>query len=161
MPRYRGLSLAELLVAVGILAILGVIAMPAFSSLMQTYRLNAATLELVSHLRSAQSLAVSNGASYRLHWGSDAAVNQPNTYRVEKNPYTDADAITNWKNIGTSYPGITLANPTLPAVEFNYRGSTANAITLSVSSTNGTTYTIQVRRTGSVKCFKDGGQPCS
>lgn len=163
--------MAELLVAVGILAILGVIAMPAFSSLMQTYRLNAATLELTSNLRYAQSLAVSNGASYRFHWGND--LNQPNTYRVEKSinaggtswpsanamPGSDPNVITDWVSLDTSYPGVTLSavndanNTSLSGVVFNARGSTVvpSPINLTVTPAAGTAKTIQVRRTGSVK----------
>lgn len=179
MRRCRGFSLAELLVAVGILAVLGVIAMPSFAALMQTYRLNSATLQLASDLRYAQSLAVSNGAYYRLRWANDLPVNQLNTYRVEKStnasgtswPAADAtmasspNVITSWMNLGVSYPGVSLNairdanNAALNWVIYNSRGSSvdpgnaglANPITLNVSSPDGTTKTIQVRRTGSVK----------
>lgn len=181
MSRNRGFSLAELLVAVGIFAILATVAMPAFSSLMQPYRLNTATLQLAGDLRYAQSLAVANGACYRLHWGNNRATPQPNTYRIEKNAGgwpaetattgSNSNVITNWSetDLGVSYPGVNLStvkdnnNTTLVGVAFNARGSTvdlascstatapSSPISLSVTSTGVTTKTIQVRRTGSVK----------
>ena len=157
--------------SLGILVTLGLIGMPWFSGLMQSYRLNAATLQVASDLRYAQSLAVSNGGYYRFHWGNDALVNQSNSYRIEKSTtgtswpvasatmVSDPNVISSWMNIGTSYPGMTLtaikdANIiTLYWVVFNSRGSSndPSPITLSISSTTGTTRTIQVRRTGSVK----------
>ena len=158
--------------AVGILTILAFVAMPWFSALMQSYRLNAAALQLASDLRYAQSLAVSNGGYYRFHWGND--VSQPNAYRIEKSADgttwpaatamagSDPNVINSWMNIGTSYPGINLttikdaSNTTLSGVIFNSRGASANPgftnpVTLSVSATAGPTKTIQVRTTGSVK----------
>lgn len=157
--------------SLGILATLAIIGMPWFSALMQSYRLNAATLQVASDLRYAQSLAVSNGGYYRFHWGNDALVNQSNSYRIEKSTNgtswpvasatmaSDPNVINSWMNIGTSYPGMTLTavndanNATLTGVVFNSRGSSSDPspITLSISSTAGTSNTIQVRRTGSVK----------
>lgn len=157
--------------SLGILVTLGIIGMPWFSALMQSYRLNAATLQVAGDLRYAQSLAVSNGASHQFHWGNDPAVNKPNTYRIEKKPAggswpaatatpsSDPNVITDWMDIGTSYVGMTLTavkdanNITLPGVVFTSTGSSndPSPITLSISSTTGTTRTIQVRRIGSVK----------
>ena len=160
--------------AVGILTILAFVAMPWFSALMQSYRLNAATLQVASDLRYAQSLAVSNGGYYRFHWGNDALVNQPNTYRIEKSTIinswpaatamagSDPNVINGWMNIDASFPGINLttikdaSNTTLSGVIFNSRGFSdnpgfTNPVTLSVSATAGPTKTIQVRTTGSVK----------
>ena len=157
--------------SLGILATLAIIGMPWFSGLMQSYRLNAATLQVASDLRYAQSLAVSNGGYYRFHWGNDALVNQSNSYRIEKSTNgtswpvasatmaSDPNVISSWMNIGTNYPGMTLTavndanNATLTGVVFTSTGSSndPSPITLSVSSTAGTSNTIQVRRTGSVK----------
>jgi len=137
-------------VSLGILATLAIIGMPWFSGLMQSYRLNAATLQVTSDLRYAQSLAVSNGGYYRFHWGNDALVNQSNSYRIEKSTNgtswpvasatmaSDPNVISSWMNIGTSYPGMTLTavndanNATLTGVVFNSRGSSSDPSNVSV-----------------------------
>ena len=175
MQRSRGFSLPEGLIALGVLAIIGSVAMPWFSALMQSYRLNAALFQLAGDLRYAQSLAVSNRSYYRFHWGND--VSQPNSYRIEKSGNgtswpaasatagSDPNVINNWLNVGASFPGMSLSaikdanNTTLTGVIFNSQGSSVNAalpgftspVTLSLSATGMPTKTIQVRRTGSVK----------
>ena len=137
-PIGAGYTLLEVLSVVGVLAVMAAIAMPNYLRLIQSDRLSAASREVVSQLRVAQSLAVKSG------WFSRLAVDpsQPNSYRIE----TSADntvwpqladtvastagaaapprVILDWVSLSGEYPGITIAIPnTMP---FNFRGGVAN-----------------------------------
>src|SRR3972149_3943928 len=85
-PRgHRGVTALELLVVVGILAILAAVGMPALLGLLEGSPLGAGAGELVGARRRAQALAVSEGGYFRVHFRLDANVGCPNShcYRIE------------------------------------------------------------------------------
>lgn len=69
--RDRGFSLIELLVVVGVLAILTVWAVPNFSGLISSTRVTTTTNEIISALASARSLAITKGHGGATLCGSD------------------------------------------------------------------------------------------
>ncbi len=61
--RNRGFTLAELMISVGILAVMVALTIPSFGRYLQTWRLNGETDQLATMLRSARSAAVSKNIS--------------------------------------------------------------------------------------------------
>lgn len=60
--RYKGLSLIELITAISIIAILSVVAIPLFTSLINNYRLSATANQLYYHLELARTEAQKRNA---------------------------------------------------------------------------------------------------
>jgi Tfp pilus assembly protein FimT len=138
---HRGISALELLVVVGILAILAGIGTPALLGALERSRLEAGASELVGALRRAQADAVSQGGFFRVHLGSDPAVGRPNSFRIERSTNgavwpSPADTIatsplvvTEWVDLARQYPGLTVGFPvdssarTLTWITYNSRGA--------------------------------------
>ena len=118
----KGWTLIEILIVIAVAVILIGVSIPFFGGVMQTYRLNAATRQVVSEIRMAQSLAVSRGGVYGFHWGGDPAITKSDSeYRIERRggaacadwpPENDttgnADVITEWMDLSTEYSNITI-----------------------------------------------------
>ena len=118
----EGFTAFELLIAVAVSVILIGVAIPFFGGVMQTYRLNAATRQVVSEIRMAQSLAVSRGGVYGFHWGGDPFITKLDSeYRIERRGGTtcgdwppendttgNADVITEWTNLSREYANISI-----------------------------------------------------
>jgi len=162
----RGFSALELLVALGILAILAALGLPALLGLLERSRVNAGASELVGALRRAQALAVSQGGFFRVHFGSDANVGRPNSYRLERNSGagwpTPADTRatspwveTEWVDLAGQYPGLTVGPPvdnagnTLTWITYNSRGAFVDPTvpvtppaSIPVQNRSGTTRTV-------------------
>jgi prepilin-type N-terminal cleavage/methylation domain-containing protein len=82
-----GVTLTELMVVLAIIAVASAIAAPMFISSLPHKRLKSATMDLVTDLRNARSLAVSDNTPYFLCWTSDT------TYQIDKveDPPSTAD----------------------------------------------------------------------
>ncbi len=172
-----GFTLAEILFTTIIVAILAGAGAPFFASVYQSYRFDGAVQRVAGDLRLAQSLVVSKGGCYGLHFGSDPQVNLPNQYRIEKGNCdgtgwpaaattiaASANVITNWYNLPSDYPGITLASvqdnggTAVNGVYFNSLGATVNPfvaiatpVNVTLSNASGVRRVLQVRPTGSVQ----------
>jgi len=175
----RGYTMMELLIAIVIAVILTGAAMPSFLSLIQTSRLNAATRQVVSEIRTAQSLAVTRDGIYGLHWGGDPLAGMaPGFHRLERDPTeacgwpaptdtaaTNQNVIRDWRDLSIEYPGITITavqdnggNP-IGGLMFNAEGESVNTcfvgvsfpVTVTVGDGSGATRTIQVRSAGSAR----------
>lgn len=168
----------ELLIAIVILAILAAAAMPSFLSRMQTARLNAATRQIVSEIRTAQSLAVTRDGVYGFHWGGDPLVGMAaGFYRLERDPTeacgwpapgdtaaTNQNVIRDWRDLSAEYQGITITavqdngGTPIGGLIFNAEGESVNTcivvsfpLTVTVADQSGATRTIQVRSAGSAR----------
>lgn len=135
-PIGPGYTLLEVLTVTGILAVMAAMAMPNYPQILQSDRLSAASREVVSQLRVAQSSAVKSGQFYRFVFNPG----QSGSYRVEMSANnvawpltTDTVASTagvaprviiDWMSLGSEYPGISV--PTPSTVPFNFRGAVAN-----------------------------------
>lgn len=69
--RNQGFSLAELLVAIGMIGILTVAALPVFVNVLQTQQVRSAAQELVNLLNQARQLAIATNSSYRVEIEQD------------------------------------------------------------------------------------------
>lgn len=158
----KGLTAFELIVAVALLAILTGVAMPSFLGAMQRYRLDGAARTIVSQIRYARSLAVSNDATYGFHWGGDP--NLPpgysnGQYRTERSgdgtcagwpdpalTPADANVVSGWMDLSDELTGVTItsiqdsSNPvkTVGGAMFNSRGASVNNCIV------GVTYPVRV-----------------
>ncbi len=175
----EGFTAIELLTALVIAVILTGAAMPSFLSLMRSSRLNAATRQVVSEIRTAQSLAVTRDGIYGLQWGGDPLVGMaPGFHRLERDPTeacgwpaptdsmaTNQNVISEWRDLSVEYPGITITsiqdnggNP-IGGLIFNAEGASVNTcfvgvsfpVTVTVADQSGVTRTIQVRSAGSAR----------
>ena len=167
----RGISLPELLVVVGVLAIIASVAMPYLVGAIRNSDFNSAVRQVASESRLARSLAVSKGGYYRLQTSN-------NSYRVEHcNPCTppvsvswpassaqmgaSADVISNWEDLSSLYAGVTIQSvSTVDGAIFNSTGAsvgpgnypvTPRSVSITLQKPDGTTKGIQVDPAGNVK----------
>lgn len=177
-PGESGFSVLELATAVAIMAIIALATLPMLTNFQDTYRLRGAAQQVIADLRYAQGVAISRGGIVGLHNGGDPLVNKANQYRIERSttglvgtwpatsdtPTSNANVITDWTNLGTGYPGVTIAsfkdnnNLSVTYVMFNslaasvnpLTGGFANPVTVTLSNPSGNKQ-IQTKSNGSIK----------
>lgn len=183
-----GVTLIELLVAIVIASILIGAGIPAFLTLIEGSKLNAATRKLMYEIRAAQNLAVTRGGVFGFHWGGDPFVALPVTqYRLEADPAggcafpapadtmaTNANVISDWFDLAGEYQGVTIQGvfdnngTVLGGVIFNSRGASVNTcvvpaptfpVCVYVADAAGTAQVIQVHRAGRVTIIPPPAAP--
>jgi type II secretory pathway pseudopilin PulG len=110
---FKAFTVLELLMAMALFTILGVIAIPNWLALLPYYRLNSATRQVQSELHKTKSRAISERASYRV-------VLSPASYSIEK------DDGSGWQSTGENKPlpeGISLGAGSALIVSFTSRGT--------------------------------------
>ena len=133
----RGFSLAEILVAIGIFAILAAIAAPQFVAFRPKNRLNGAARQIYSELMWARSKAVNDNSSY--------VVTFPTNQTMQI-----AGSTTKTVNIQTEYSDVTLTS-TASTIIFFSRGTTDVAPTITLTNPGGTkSVTIRITGTASI-----------
>jgi type IV fimbrial biogenesis protein FimT len=133
----RGFSLAEILVAIGIFAILAAIATPQFIAFRPKNRLNGAARQIYSELMWARSKAVNDNSSY--------VVTFPTNQTMQI-----AGSATKTVNIQTQYSDVTLTS-TASTITFSSRGTTDVAPTITLTNPGGTkVVTIRITGTASI-----------
>jgi prepilin-type N-terminal cleavage/methylation domain-containing protein len=132
-----GFTLAEVLVAMGVFAILAAIAVPNFTAQLPTYRLNGAARQVFADLMWARTKAVEENTTVIVTLPNPAGT----TYTIVGGTVNTA------KNIQANYSGITLNRNTGPNPTFSSRGTTGGETTVTVSN-GGETRTVRVRPTG-------------
>lgn len=120
----KGYTVIELLIAAVIAAILVGAAIPSFLGIVQSSRLEAAALQIMSDVRAARSKAISSGWQYRIFgFNVGASSTYKNQYRFMARkpgqpwpsdtvaPFVSGTQMAGpWININTLYPGVKL-NP--------------------------------------------------
>lgn len=133
----RGFSLAEILVAIAIFAIVAVIAAPQFVAFRPKNRLNGAARQIYSELMWARSKAVNNNSSY--------VVTFPTNQTMQI-----AGSTAKTVNIQTEYSDVTLSS-TAATITFSSRGTTDVAPTITLTNSGGTkSVTIRITGTASI-----------
>ena len=133
----RGFSLGEILVAVGVFAILAAIAAPQFLAFRPKNRLNGAARQVYSELMWARSKAVNDNTSY--------VVTFPTNQTMQI-----AGSTTKTINIQTEYSDVTLTS-SASTITFSSRGTTNVAPTITLTNSGGTkTVTMRITGTASI-----------
>jgi prepilin-type N-terminal cleavage/methylation domain-containing protein len=131
----RGFSLAEVIVAIAVFAILAAIAIPQFVAFRPKNRLNGAARQIYSELMWARSKAVNDNSSY--------VVTFPTNQTMQI-----AGSTTKTVNIQTEYSDVTLSS-TAATITFSSRGTTDVAPTITLTNPGGTK-SVTIRITGTV-----------
>jgi len=133
----RGFTLAEILVAVAVFAILAAIAVPQFIAFRPANRLNGATRQVYSELMWARSKAVNENSSYVVTFPTNQTM-------------LITGATSKTVNIQTEYSDVTLTS-SASTITFSSRGTTDVAPTITLTNSGGTkTVTVRITGTASI-----------
>ena len=133
----RGFTLAEILVAVAVFAILAAIAVPQFLAFRPVSRLNGAARQIYSELMWARSKAVSENTAY--------VVTFPTNQTMQI-----AGATTKTVSIQTEYSDVTLTS-SASTITFSSRGTIDVAPTITLTNSGGSkTVTVRITGTASI-----------
>ena len=145
--RESGFTLLEAMATVGILAVMTMIAIPTFMSMMPGMRLNGAARQVMGDLMGARMNAVKQNNEFKIFFNSPAA----NQYQILDDDDNDGTADTGeaitTKNIQDNYQDVTFSATSNPI--FFPRG-TAYGTTVTVTNSSGSK-DVKVAITGRVK----------
>ena len=131
ITRKNGFTVIELLIGVMIVAILGVVAAPQFTSLMQRFRLNGATRVVWGDLHKARLMAIKESTAMTISFAG-------NSYDITR---TISGQMVLQRNLAQDYPGVTVS-------------MTNNTITFgSTGTAGGGSQTVQVQNSAGTKSF--------
>jgi type IV fimbrial biogenesis protein FimT len=134
----KGFTLAEVMAAMGIFAVLVVVAVPNYLAFQPSMYLNGASREVLGKLMWARSKAVEENATYDVTFPTD------HTLEIRK-----AGVLIQTVDIQTDYSGVTFSKSgDDPA--FNSRGTAGGATTITITNSSGSK-TVTVTATGNVK----------
>jgi len=145
--RESGFTLIELMVTVGILAMMAMIDTPAFMSMMPGMRLNGATRQVMGDLMAARMKAV------KLNHRTKVIFDSSSQYRIcddadNNGSVADGEGDVKTKNIQDHYSDVTFSSTNNPI--FSPRGSAASLPTVTLQNSSGTK-TVTVSIAGRVK----------
>jgi prepilin-type N-terminal cleavage/methylation domain-containing protein len=133
----RGFSIAEILVAIGVFAILAAVAAPQFLAFRPRNRLNGAARQIYAELMWARSKAVNDNAAY--------VVTFPTNQTMQI-----AGSTTKTVNIQPEYSDVTLSS-SASTITFSSRGTTDGGPTITLTNSSGTkTVTVRITGTASI-----------
>jgi len=147
--RQSGFTLIEMMVVIGIFAIVSAIAIPNFISWLPGMRLNGAARQVMGDLMAARMNAVKQNNRFRVFFNSPGT----NQYQIlddddNNNSADTGEAITTPpKNIQTNYHDVTFSSTTNPIF---YPRGTAYGTTVTVTNSSGSK-DVKVAITGRVK----------
>ena len=153
MPKQKGFTLLELMIAIGILAIVSVIAMANFSGVFRAISLTSTQKGLVTDLRAAQANAM-NG-EFAVKWGVHFVNGATQYYEVFRTPSNYAD-VGKVVTATTALPAsITFTDPGAASVKdiiFDRTTGVASVSSVTISEgSSGSTATVSVTASGIIE----------
>ena len=130
-----GFTIAELLVVVGILSILGMIAVPQFIAIQPGFRLDGAARQVFGELMSARMKAVNENTTYTITF--------PTSHTIQI-----AGSATRTVDLQSLYSGVTITS-NQATIQFSSRGTADVAPTITITNSAGSK-TVLLKITGSV-----------
>lgn len=142
-----GVTLIELAVVVGIVAIMGLFLSPAIGEWLENYRIRQAGRDIVSHLQLAKIRAISRRLEYRVYF--DVANDQ---YRLWVHdggwsPDPEGDVLCTPRGVIITSAGFSGG---VDRVEFNPDGTASNG-TITIVNNQGKQYDVIVYRSGRIR----------
>ena len=141
-----GFTLIELLIVIAILSILAVISFSVVVSLQPSFHLKAATRDLISDIRYAQQLAVTQQVDYGVLFSSST-----NSYQIIKHPTTSTSAVIKQKDLPGDIFFKEISGFTNDEVVYNPYGAVKESGTIILVNQNNQTKTIAIKPSGFVK----------
>ena len=130
----RGFTIIELMVVMGVFAILTAIAVPQFTALQPKFRLDGAARQVFSELMSARAKAVNENTTY--------TVTFPNTYTVQI-----VGSATRTVNLRTLFASDVTVSSSAATINLSSRGTSDVGSTITVSNAAGSK-TVSLKITG-------------
>lgn len=168
--RERGFSSAEIAVALAVVGMVVLIAVPSFTSMLRRARVASASRQIISDIREARSRSLGSGWEYKLFGFAATSTDvRKNQYRVLARSNSgvswpsDTSAVMSsstqraerWMNVTTQFPGVSLISPTARfEIAFNSQGAAPGAASfnpLVVNNTQGNTTSVTVTTVGNVR----------
>jgi len=162
-----GVTLIELMIAIGIIGILTAIAVPNVMKWLPNYRLKAAARDLYSNMQRAKMEAVKRNCNATITFNLPVGgTNYDCVNYIDSNNNLEYDAgeeillrlnFTDYKSVNITGNTFTNNDNGRPSVAFNSKGLPINnsggfgAGTITLTNTNGRIYTVILNSTGSIK----------
>lgn len=143
----RGFSLIELLVATGIIVILISIGLPVFRNLQPELQLSGVVRNLVSDLRFAQQLAVTEQVNHGLRFATTTQ-----QYQIIR--YGDVEEVLQEKQLPSEVSFLEITGPEDSQVIFNPYGGVQVALEITLINTQSATTSVDIRPSGFVRIIK-------
>ncbi len=148
LPDNRGFTLAEMMVAIGVFAILAAVAVPNYLAFQPSQRLNGGAREMLGKLRWARAKAVEENTNYVVSFPDNHTlrifqdIDKDNTLDVGEWS-EDIDIQLNYSDVTFSVTG---SNPA-----FNGRGTVSTGTTTITLTNSSGSKVVEVTPTGNVK----------
>lgn len=144
IKKIKGFTLIEVLVAIGIMAILAGIGIPAFNLYQPTIQLSGSTREIISNLRYAEQLAVAEQVEYGIRFATST-----NQYQLVR--FSSQEQILITKTLPDKVSFQQVSGFTNDEVKYNPYGAVREEGSIVLVNTRNETKTILVRPSGFVK----------
>ena len=142
-----GFTLVEMMIIIGILAILSGIAGLSYFSMRPTLMLNGATRQIQGDLMAARMKAVSENNDYKIFFLND------HVYTIldddDNDGTADAGEWSNSKDIQSEYPDVTFSSDGDPV--FSSKGTANSTTVITLTNIKGSSKNVSIAITGRVK----------
>ena len=143
----RGFTLLEFLIAITIVVIIISIGLPVFRNLQPALELSGVVRDLVSDVRLAQQLAVTEQVDHGVRFATST-----NGYKIIK--YTAPEEVLQEKTLPAQVSFLQITGFDDSGVVFNPYGAAITAGTVSFINTQNSTTTVDIRPSGFVRIIK-------